>query len=440
MDNQATELRPMLESSLMASEDGKGTPLSSPAPHLSVVLKRTVAMILAGGQGERLYPLTRDRAKPAVPFGGVYRIIDFTLSNCLNSGIRKIHVLTQYKSYSLYRHIKLAWNVFNIEMGEYIDVIPPQQRTVERWYQGTADAIFQNIYNLEIERPQLVLVLGGDHVYKMDYSEMIAAHLEKGADLTIACTEVPLPDATRLGVMSVDGDWRIHQFREKPSDPDPIPGDPQHALASMGIYVFNTGVLVREVINDTKRDSHHDFGKDIIPHMVQSGHKVYAFPFRDRNNKQVKYWRDIGTLDSYFESNMDLVSVSPIFNLYDKDWPIRTYQHQAPPVKTVFRGAERQGELLDSLASSGCIISGARVEHSILGPRVFVHSWAHVQDCVAFEDVEIGRHVKIRRAIIDKEVKIPDGEIIGYDLEKDRRRFTVTDNGVVVIPKGLVIE
>jgi glucose-1-phosphate adenylyltransferase len=404
------------------------------------VLHRTVAMILAGGQGERLYPLTRDRAKPAVPFGGIYRIIDFTLSNCLNSGIRKMHVLTQYKSYSLYRHIKLAWNIFNLEMGDYIDVIPPQQRTVERWYQGTADAVFQNIYTLEHERPQLVLILGGDHVYKMDYSEMIAMHLEKGADLTIACTEVPLEQATRLGVMSVDNDGRVHEFQEKPSSPDPMPGNPDHALASMGIYVFNTGVLVREVINDTKRDSQHDFGKNIIPHMVGSGHRVFAFPFRDRNNDTVKYWRDIGTLDSYFESNMDLVAVRPIFNLYDKAWPIRAYQHQAPPAKSVFRGAERQGEVLDSLVSNGCIISGARVEHSILGPNVFAHSWAHVEDCVAFEDVDIGRHVKIRRAIIDKEVKIPDGEVIGYDLDKDRRRFTVTDNGVVVIPKGLVIE
>jgi glucose-1-phosphate adenylyltransferase len=440
VEHPASDLSEEIEPDVQSPYDGTRAPLAARSPELASALKNTIAMILAGGQGERLYPLTRDRAKPAVPFGGIYRIIDFTLSNCINSGIRRIHVLTQYKSYSLYRHIKLAWNVFNLEMGEYLDVIPPQQRTVERWYQGTADAIFQNIYNLEIERPQLVLILGGDHVYKMDYSEMIAAHIEKGADLTIACTEVPLNQATRLGVMSVDEDWRIHKFQEKPRRPDPMPGNPHHALASMGIYVFNTGVLVREVINDTKRDSQHDFGKNIIPHMVEGGQKVYAFSFRDRNNDTVKYWRDIGTLDSYYESNMDLVSVRPVFNLYDMDWPIRTYQHQAPPAKTVFRGAERQGEVLDSLVSNGCIISGARVEHSILGPRVFVHSWAHVSDCVVFEDVDIGRHARVRRAIIDKEVKIPNGEVIGYDLDKDRRRFTVTENGVVVIPKGLVIK
>jgi glucose-1-phosphate adenylyltransferase len=412
-----------------------------PSVHdLSEALRRTVAMVLAGGQGERLSPLTRDRAKPAVPFGGTYRIIDFTLSNCINSGIRRMHVLTQYKSYSLDRHLKQAWHFLQGEMGEYVDVIPPQQRSVERWYQGTADALFQNIYTLEMEHPELVLILGGDHVYKMDYSEMIAAHLESGADLTVACTEVPLHEATRMGVMAVDADWRVRRFEEKPPAPQSMPGNDAAALVSMGIYVFNTAVLVREASSDAARDSHHDFGKDIIPDMVRRGCKVVAFPFRDRNRKTVKYWRDIGTLDSYFEANMDLVAVNPIFNLYDSEWPIRTYQHPGPPAKTVFRGPERQGELLDSLVSNGCIISGARVEHSILGPRVFVHSWAHVEDSVVFEGVEIGRHARVRRAIIDKGVHIPDGDTIGYDLDKDRRRFTVTDSGVVVIPKGQLIE
>ena len=407
---------------------------------LTSALRQTTAMILAGGQGERLAPLTRDRAKPAVPFGGNYRIIDFTLSNCLNSGLRKIHILTQYKSRSLDRHIKQAWNVFTSEMDEYIDVLPPQQRSVERWYEGTADAVFQNIYTLQMEQPQYVLVLGGDHVYKMDYSEMLAAHINSRSEITVACTEVPKAEARRFGVMGVDPDWRIQRFQEKPAEPDGIPDNPDYALASMGIYIFNTETLVRELLTNSRQNESHDFGKDILPRMVRSGECVYAFPFRDRNSGAIKYWRDIGTLDSYYEAHMDLIAVSPVFNLYDQDWPIRTYQVQAPPAKTVFRGAERQGEVLDSLVCNGCIISGARVEHSILGPRVFVHSWAHVEDSVVFDDVEIGRHARVRRAIIDKNVKIPAGAVIGYDLERDRRRFTVTDNGIVVIPKGAAID
>lgn len=439
MDTRALYLDRTVDFSFRGAYSPQARPTSSPQS-LNSMLKHSTTMILAGGQGERLHPLTRDRAKPAVPFGGIYRIIDFTLSNCLNSGLRKIHVLTQYKSHSLDRHIKQAWNLFPSEMDEHIDVLPPQHRSGERWYQGTADAVFQNIYSLQMERPQFVLILGGDHVYKMDYSEMIAAHLNTGADLTVACTEVAKTEAIRFGVMGVDTNWRIQQFLEKPSAPDLIPDNPDYALASMGIYIFNTGALVRELIVNARQSEGHDFGKDVIPRMVRNGERVYAYPFRDRNSGTSKYWRDIGTLDSYFEANMDLVAVSPIFNLYDQDWPIRTYQPQSPPAKTVFRGPERQGEVLDSLVSNGCIISGARVEHSILSPRVFVHSWAHIEDCVVFDDVEIGRHARIRRAIIDKGVKIPAGETIGYDLEKDRQRFTITDNGVVVIPKGAVIE
>jgi glucose-1-phosphate adenylyltransferase len=407
------------------------------AQHPSEQLRQTVAVVLAGGQGERLYPLTRDRAKPAVPFGGTYRIIDFTLSNCVNSGIRRIHVLTQYKSYSLDRHIKQAWSIFSNEVGEYVDVIPPQKRSVERWYEGTADALFQNIYTLEREHPELVLILGGDHVYKMDYGEMIAAHVSSAADVTVACTEAPLLEAHRMGVLSVDARGRVRGFHEKPAHPEAMAGNPEVALVSMGIYVFPTATLIREVTSAAT--SNLDFGRDVLPGMVRRGSTVMAFPFRDRNSGAVRYWRDIGTLDSYFEAHMDLVAVSPIFNLYDKGWPIRTYQHQGPPAKTVFRDSHRQGEVLDSLVSSGCIISGARVEQSVLGPSVFVHSWAHLEGCVVFEDVAVGRHAKIRRAIIDKEVKIPDGERIGFDLDRDRQRFTVTDTGVVVIPKGHVI-
>jgi glucose-1-phosphate adenylyltransferase len=427
------------ERQLPAAAQPSIQPFRDPAPappSVNDAVRRTVAMVLAGGQGERLSPLTRDRAKPAVPFGGIYRIIDFTLSNCMNSGIRRIHVLTQYKSYSLDRHIKQGWDILQREMGECVDVIPPQRRTGEGWYQGTADAVFQNIYTLEMERPDWVLILGGDHVYKMDYSEMLAAHITSGADLTVGCTEVPLGEATRMGVLSADHHGRVVRFEEKPVHPDPMTDNPGCALASMGIYVFNTNVLTREVVTDANGDTQHDFGKNIIPDMVRRGARVMTFPFRDRNSGTTKYWRDIGTLDSYYDANMDLVSVTPVFNLYDSEWPIRTYQPQAPPAKSVFRGDARQGEVLDSLVSNGCIISGARVEHSILGPRVFVHSWAHVEDAVIFDDVKIGRNVRVRRAIIDKGVEIPPGETIGHDLEKDRNRFTVTDNGVVVIPKG----
>lgn len=439
MDTQILSLDRARDFSLYGSVGRIAKPQRPHPLSLNSVLRQTSTMILAGGQGERLSPLTRDRAKPAVPFGGIYRILDFTLSNCLNSGLRKMHVLTQYKSRSLDRHIKQAWNLFPSEMDEYIDVLPPQQRNSAQWYQGTADAIFQNIYTLQMERPRWVLVLGGDHIYKMDYSEMIAAHINSGAALTVACTEVPQAEATRFGVMGVDSHWRIQRFQEKPADPDTLPANPALSLASMGIYIFNTDVLVRELIHDARQESQHDFGKNILPRMVERGEKVHAFPFRDRNSGATKYWRDIGTLDSYYDANMDLVSVSPVFNLYDEEWPIRTYQPQLPPAKTVFHEDGRRGEMLDSLVSNGCIISGGRVAHSILGPRVFVHSWAHVEDCVVFDEVDIGRHAKVRRAIIDKGVKIPDGEEIGYDLEKDRQRFTVTPNGVVVIPKGTVV-
>lgn len=407
------------------------------------ILKNVFVMILAGGQGERLYPLTKDRAKPAVPFGGIYRIIDFTLSNCLNSGLRKIAVLTQYKSFSLDRHLMIGWNIFNTELDEYIEVIPPQQRISQEWYRGTADAVHQNIYTLERERPERVLILAGDHIYKMDYRDMLAYHEEKKADLTVPCIEVPIEDAHRFGVIQVDKDFRIIGFDEKPSEPKPLPGKPDKVMASMGIYLFNTKTLVKRMIEDVKKDaSKHDFGRNIIPAMIGRD-AVYAYNFKDENKKEMKYWRDIGTLDAYWDANMDLIAVDPLFNLYDKDWPIRTYQEQFPPAKTVFaeeHNGGRMGVALNSILSVGCIISGARVERSVLSPDVRVDCYSEVYDSIIMEHVRIGKHVKICKAIIDKSVNVPDGMTIGYNAEEDSKRFTVTEKGIIVVPKEMSLQ
>jgi len=399
-------------------------------------VKNVLAMILAGGRGERLYPLTRDRAKPAVCFGAIYRIIDFTLSNCLNSDIRRIYLLTQYKSTSLHRHIQLGWNILSAPLGELIGVIPAQQRIDEHWYQGTADAIFQNIYTLQQEMPDLVLILSGDHIYKMDYRKMIAFHLEKGANLTIAAIRMDRTLSKEFGVIEVDRDWQIGGFQEKPEEPKTIPGDPEGILASMGIYVFNTEILVRRLIEDARSDSTHDFGKDIIPMMIGMD-RVFALDFRQGDQGGVGYWRDVGTIDAYFEGNMDLVSVTPQLNLYDLQWPILTYQAPNPPAKTVWAEEGRVGTVLNSIISNGCIISGGSVERSILSPRVMVHSYAEIEDSILFEGVDVGRHAKIRRTIIDKEVQIPRGMEIGYDLEEDAKRFTVTPSGIVVVPRWI---
>ncbi len=396
-------------------------------------------MILAGGQGERLYPLTKDRAKPAVPFGGIYRIIDFTLSNCINSGLRKICVLTQYKSYSLDRHLRIGWNIFNNELDEFIENIPPQKRISDMWYQGTADAVYQNIYVLEGEHPEKVLILAGDHIYKMDYRELIEFHETNNADLTVPCIEVPIKEASRFGVMSIDNEQQVVEFNEKPASPKPIQSNPEMALVSMGIYLFNTQVLVKRVIEDTKRDTIHDFGKNIIPSMINKD-RVFAFIFRDKNNKAVKYWRDIGTIDAYWEANMDLVQVDPIFNLYDNNWPIRTYHEQLSPAKTVFTElfpGGRCGTVLDSLVSNGCIISGARVERSILSPNVRIDNYSEVIDSILMAGVRIGKNVKIRKAIIDKSVIVPDGKHIGYNLEADAKQFVISEKGVVVAHKEM---
>lgn len=401
-------------------------------------MNKCAAVVLAGGKGSRLEPLTRDRAKPAVPFGGAYRIIDFVLSNCLNSGLRKMLVLTQYKAMSLDRHINLGWQRFFCrELGEFLDVVPPQQRIDEQWYQGTADAVYQNIYTIEKVRPECVIILAGDHIYKMNYRRMVAHHKRHGADLTIGALRVPVAAASAFGVMAVDDANRIVGFQEKPEHPRTIPDDPDYCLASMGIYVFTARFLFEQLCQDaTQRDSSHDFGRDLIPSIINT-HRVFAFPFRDENRKQDAYWRDVGTLDAYYEANMDLVSVDPQLNMYDMRWPIRSYYPNYPPPKFVFSGKgdeDRCGRALDSVICQGSIVSGGLVEHSILGCNVRVNSYAHVEDSILFEGVDIGRRARIRRSIIDKGVEIPPGIEIGFDPDLDRSRgFTVTNRGVVVI-------
>jgi glucose-1-phosphate adenylyltransferase len=401
-----------------------------------------LTLILAGGKGTRLEPLTRDRAKPAVPFGGLYRIVDFTLSNCINSHLRRILVLTQYKARSLDRHIATGWGFLSRELGDYIEVLPPQQRIDEHWYKGTADAIYQNIYSIEKEEPRFVLILAGDHIYKMDYGDMIRSHIDRGADLTIGCIPVPLKDSPQFGIMQTDAQDRVVRFLEKPKEAVPLPDDPQHCLGSMGIYVFTARPMYELLCQDaTRSDSDHDFGKNIIPGMMATD-RVYAFRFRDKNRKAMPYWRDVGTLDAYYQANMDLVDVDPVLNLYDEEWPIRTLQPQLPPPKFVFdndgpRENARRGEAHDSMVCSGCIVSGGHVRRSILSPKVRVNSFAVVDECILFEGVDVGRHSRIRRAIIDKDVKIPPNTTIGYEPEHDRRRgFQITENGVVVIAKA----
>jgi glucose-1-phosphate adenylyltransferase len=401
-------------------------------------MKGVFTMILAGGKGERLHPLTEHRAKPAVPFGGKYRIIDFTLSNCLNSGLRQVAVLIQYKSHSLDRHIRSGWNILNTELGEYIASVPPQQRISEDWYRGTADAVYQNLFLLDSEHPELLLILAGDHIYKMNYEDMFHWLLAKRADAVVGAIDIPIQDASRFGVIGVDEDFRIVDFQEKPQNPIPIPNDPTHAFASMGIYLFRAQVIRQHLIDDAKEDSAHDFGKNIIPRMIKE-RRVYAFKFQDENRKAVKYWRDIGTLDAYWEANMDLVAVDPLFNLYDRQWPIRTYQGQYPPAKFVFAQdfqGGRMGLALDSIVSGGCIISGGRVQNSVLSPNVRVMDHADVRESVVMENVVVGEHAKIRRAIVDKDVVIPPKTEIGYHPNEDRQRFTVADSGLVVITKG----
>lgn len=405
------------------------------------IIQNAATFILAGGVGARLHPLTKDRAKPAVPFGGKYRVIDFTLSNCINSGIRKIFILPQYKSASLERHTRDGWSLLSPELDEFVTHLSPQMRVGDDWYKGTADAVYQNLYHLEQLDADYVLVLSGDHIYKMDYGQFIRYHRIKKADLTIAAIEVDIEEASRFGVIQADGDGRVIGFQEKPDRPKPVPGKPDRAFASMGIYVFNRDVLIRALKEDAKMETSHDFGKDIIPLMYPRS-RVFVERFGTAGHgKDASYWRDIGTIDAYWHANMDLASVSPIFNLYDRNWPIRTYEGQYPPAKTVFADEDkgRAGKALDSIICSGVIISGGRVERSILSPGVRINSYAHVEESILFHDVVIGMRAKVKRAIIDKGVRVSDGMKIGYDLEKDRKRFVVSDEGIVVIPKGEIL-
>lgn len=391
---------------------------------------------MAGGKGQRLFPLTRDRAKPAVPFGGIYRIIDFTLSNCLNSGFHKIHVLTQYRSLSLDRHIRVGWNIFDPQIGNFIDTIPAQQRVGESWYKGTADAIYQNLNVINDDNPEYVLILAGDHIYKMDYRNMFKFHLEKKSDFTIGLVRMPIDKLKELGACKIDKDARLVEFSEKPEPSKNITDADKQFYASMGIYLVSAEFLKKILSEDSQKQSQHDFGRDIIP-QIYKDFRVYAYDF-NKFEKYGSYWRDIGTLDAYYEANMDLVQVTPEFDLYDKNWPIRTYQIQSPPAKTVYDGLwepSRKGEVVHSLLSQGVVVSGGKVLRSILSPTVRVNSFSQVEDSIIMEGVDVGRYAKIKRAIIDKEVKIPQREEIGYDLEKDRKRFHVTDGAVTVVAK-----
>lgn len=404
----------------------------------------TLALILAGGRGSRLHQLTDWRAKPAVPFGGKFRIIDFPLSNCVNSGVRRIGVVTQYKAQSLIRHIQHGWSFLDGRFKEFVELLPAQQRTAdETWYQGTADAVFQNVDIMRRHNAKYVLILGGDHIYKMDYSKLLAEHVEKRADMTVACLEVPLEEAKAFGVMGVNDAWQVTTFAEKPAHPAAIPGQPDKALASMGIYVFNAGFLYEQLIRDhNTQDSSHDFGKDIIPYLVPR-YRVFAHRFQSscvNMASGIPYWRDVGTIDAYWEANIDLVSVTPQLNLYDADWPIWTHQEQLPPAKFVFDDEDRRGQALDSSVSGGCIISGATVRRSLLFSNVKVNSFSSIEDSVILPDVVVGRHAKLRRVVVEKKCKIPEGLVVGFDPEADRKQFHVTDKGITLITPEMLGE
>lgn len=408
--------------------------------YVSHLARNTIALILAGGRGSRLHQMTDWRAKPAVPFGGKFRIIDFPLSNCINSGIRKIAVLTQYKSDSLIRHIQQGWGSLRGEFGEYVDLMPAQQRHDENsWYQGTADAVYQNVDILRSRHPEHILILAGDHIYKMDYAAMLADHVANEADLTIGCIEVPLEEATAFGVMDVDDNRRVRAFVEKPENPPKMPGREDTALASMGIYIFNADFLFEQLIKDADtRGSSRDFGKDIIPSVITK-YRVNAYPFLDMQKSGAQsYWRDVGTIDAYWSANMELISVNPELNLYDKTWPIWTHQEQTPPAKFVFDDDDRRGQAIDSMVSGGCVISGARVKHSLLFTNVRVNSYSTVQDSVVLPEVTVGRHCRLTKVIVDKGCVLPEGTIIGENLVEDAKKFHVSPGGVVLVTPDML--
>jgi glucose-1-phosphate adenylyltransferase len=402
-----------------------------------MMLERTLAIVLAGGAGSRLYPLTQDRAKPAVPFGGKYRVIDFTLANCLHSGIRRVLVLTQYKSHSLQKHLRDGWSIFNPELGEYITPVPPQMRVDGEWYQGTANAIYQNLYMLERSEADWVLILSGDHIYRMDYAELIKAHIERQAAVTIACMDVALEKAGVFGVVAVDADSRIVDFHEKPAQPMPSAADPERALVSMGIYVFSKQLLLDELRRDHDESaSGHDFGADILPSLVASG-GAFAYRFGGERGRVSpdRYWRDVGSIDDYYEANMSLLDPVPPLDLYQKDWTIRTYERQTPPARTVPGESGTEGVFVNSIIAGGAVIAGGGVNHSILFAGVRVHDEAIVEDAILFDDVVVGEGAQVKHCIVDKGVVIPAGESIGVDAQRDRERFTVSAKGIVVIPK-----
>ncbi|MDQ6998473.1 MAG: glucose-1-phosphate adenylyltransferase [Mariprofundus sp.] len=401
--------------------------------NISTLTANTVALVLAGGRGSRLKQLTDWRAKPAVPFGGKFRIIDFPMSNCINSGIRRISVITQYKSHSLQRHLQRGWSFMSGQFGEFVEVLPAQQRMGEGWYEGTADAVYQNLDIIRHYDPEYVVVLAGDHIYKMDYGKMIAAHVANGADITVGCIPVPLEEAKAFGVMAIDEESRIVEFAEKPDSPKSMPGDKSLSLASMGIYVFSAQYLRERLVEDASNGtSTHDFGHDLIPHAIENDN-AFAFPFLDANTSASGYWKDVGTIDSYWDANINLAEINPDLNLYDENWPIWTNQDQLPPAKFAFDTDDRRGMAVDSLVSGGCLITGAVVRHSVLFSNVRVHSYSVVEDSVVLPDVTVNQNCRLKRCVVDKGTIIPEGTVIGEDQEEDAKRFSVSEGGVVLV-------